>query len=718
MIIKVGDEYLDFDGDVIVERQIMNIETLNNVGDYSYSFTVQPTGHNKQVLGVESINESNKLIFVHRPAQLQTKDGLTIHYGYILITNTFGIECSFLSGNNNFFSLINGNVNDVDLSHLDVLLSETSVTNSWASTSGVVFPIVDRGGLSTRKDPFLKVRTFRGEVQYNDFQPFLYVKEALNGILKMAGLKMDGDLLKNGDYNNLITTNNSDKYYKKKFKDNNINIGKTISQTISDAGFTKLTFDDLSSTQYYNSPNLNYDTVNNRWTVDFDSLIRLTLSFQTSDITKEINFETRRNGVDIQDNFLSGNVVGFTVADEFSANQEHAASGDYYEIWAKVDASTPGSVNILGGTWKAEILSTSYIFAQALLPFQNSREFIKDIFKLFNVVCTYDYFTKTITTKLFKNIKTSEEQDLSIYVTGDISENGYEIVSDYAKINLLSYQSDTTDEIEQYNDANLIPYGSGNMAIGNDFIKESNELFSVNYVAPFSQLYPYYGLQLLKLAFIEYVPDELIPITSVANSGGLASLNSLYTLRNNTYRGTAVGDLYDLEYTNKNSESQILAFHIPNFTLPIPIRLTPTGGVGDHTPYRASNFTIPSYNGDWERTSVPGTDITDASLAVFAKFTDGTDIDNYPMGLSFGEIEGKDSQTLIDTYYRVTSDLLNDPVKVIVEMIMPENIYRNIDFLRPVRLMTEKYNSLFYINRDTGYINSSTKFTIELIKFG
>lgn len=728
MIIKIDDRYLDFVGDVEMERQVINIDNFDNVGDFSYSFNVEDTAYNRDVLGIKSIDTKNKTLFSSPGvAELQTDDGVTIHRGSIIVTDTVNISCSFISGNSNFFNSVNGNINEIDFSQFDVLLSESAITDSWSESSGVVFPIVDKGGLENRRDPYLKLRVRQGRVDLNDFQPFIYVKDVIKKTLALSGIKLSGDLIEDKTYTSLITTTNNRDYYSERFKNNQVYIGKTNTQTITDSVFTKIQFSDVASVQFFNSGESPFDaTTNYRWTVSFDSLVNIIAGLVTSDPTKLINFQIRRNGTGINDQYIKGAYVEIEIYD--GLNYEHATPGDYYEIWAKVDASTPGSVDLTGGTFTGEIISTAMIFANALLPDQPAKEFIKDIFRIFNVVCSFDNITRTLHTRFFENIKDQEEQDLSEYFVGEESENGFEIVSEYAQRSTLEYQQDSVAEIEKYNKENVVPYGNGVVEIDNDFLPYESTLYAVNFTAPFSKYYPYYGLQLLKLNFAEYtIPSgNEVAFTSVVDDGGEAefspSASGAITLKNNAFIDDADGTISGpMQMQENESSAQILAINMVNIALPADIRFTyddgsslPTGSEG--FPYRISNSTTPAYNGDWENTLFSSAPWSNASVAYFAKYLDGTPLDTAKQGLSFGPISGIDSQTLETAFYRSFSSVLNDPVKPVYSMLIPENVYNNIDFLRPVRIKTEKFNSQFVLQKITSYKNSYTPCLFELIK--
>lgn len=728
MRLKKGNDYLDFNGDIIIEDQVASVETLDTVGTFSYSFTAPPTAKNKKLLGIVSIDSTEEVFIKTDDVELQTDSGLTLRTGSILVTDTVGINCSFVSGNTTFFNSIQGNISDVDLSEFDVLLTEAHITDSWDKTNGVVFPLCDRGQLSLRKDAFMKMRKFNGLVQQNDWQPFIYVKDAIDKCLLKAGLKMKGDLVNDSTYQSLITTNNSSKFRQKKFQETNVSIGKTTPQTISDAGFTQIVFQDDTNGLFFNSIKQSFSLITNRWTILFDSTISISCVFNTSDNTKLIEFQMRVNASGTGFSFFE---KGLKISIDSSAkviplshpNDFHANVNDYFSIWARVDSSTPGSVQLLSGSFTGTVQDTSFVFAQALLPQIESKAFIKDIFRLFNVVCSFDSYSKTINTVFFKNISSRPEQDLSDFIEGYSSENGFELVSSYAQSNNLAYKDDSTQEIINYNNANLIPYGTGQIKIKNSFINKTSDLFQVIFTAPFAALYPFFGVQLIKMNFVEYevndntTIDEVI--TGVTNSGGLAQFNGgsfpvNSTYYNNLFKGDAQGRLQDATIKENDSDNQILAINIPNVDIP-GFRFTESSA-SDFYLVRASNFTIDSYNGDWEMTPFSSANHTKAAIATFALFLDGTELDGARQGLSFGPVKAKDSLTLIDTFYSKLTNTLNKPVKLLANMRIPEKRFINFDFLRPVRIRTKDFNSLFFCQKTRGYKDGKSTCIMELVK--
>lgn len=733
MILKKGNEYLDFNGDIEIDQQVASVETLDTVGTFSYSFSLPPTIKNKRLLGITSYDVVNKRVFTQTDdVELQTDLGMTLLTGSLLVTDTLAISCSFVSGNTTFFNSIQGKIADTDLSDFDVYLNEANITNSWTKNDGVVFPLVDRGQLSLRKDAFMKMRKFNGLVYQNDWQPFVYIKSTVQRCLQKSGLKIAGDLVNDATYSSLITTNNSTRFFEQKIKETNVFVGKTTPQTISDAGYTKISFEDATSGMFYTTIKNSWDYVNNKWNVPFDCTIAVTFTLQTSDATKLINISIRRSGTLEREDFnLKGLLLSGTTSstkDPLGHPQDfHSNANDAFELWAQVDSSTPGSVTILSGTFLGEVQKTSFIFAQQLLPDQDAKDFIKEIFRLFNVVCSFDSYTKTINTKFFKNIVTSTEQDYSRFIDSYNAENGFELVSGYAQSNNVTYKDDSTQEIINYNNANIVPYGAGQIKISNKFLNITSDLFQSNFTAAFSQFYPAFGVQLIKLNFSEYVtnedPDESDSITSVTNSSGDAQFNGAipYIVHNNPFTVNAQGLLaldenQSLKFNEIQSDAQILALHITNVAIPKTFRFSEGFNGNDWYLYRLYNFTTQGYNGDWELKAFASVTHTNASIAVFATSIDGTELDAVNQGLSFGPIANKQSLTLLGNYYSNFISSVNDPVKLLANMYIPEKEFVNFDFLKPVRLKTKNFNSLFFCQKIRGYKNSSTPCIMELVK--
>ena len=160
MMIKVSNEFLDFDDEIEVEKQIKLFEDISTTdGDYSYAFELQKTLHNTKLLGNPFPDNITKPVYQRIPAQLLGNSGAVTYDGYLRIERITDVyECSFFAGNNNWFGMIDGQLQDLDFSVLNIDNNEVNIIDSWSITDGLVFPLLDNGGLITTFYPQLKDR--------------------------------------------------------------------------------------------------------------------------------------------------------------------------------------------------------------------------------------------------------------------------------------------------------------------------------------------------------------------------------------------------------------------------------------------------------------------------------------------------------------------------------------------------------------------------------
>jgi hypothetical protein len=97
-------------------------------------------------------------------------------------------------------ALGNNKLEDIDFGIADQTWNVTNIANSWdnISGSGVYYPLIDNGGVSTNKIDF----------SFDAFRPALYVKQYLTKILDGSGYTYDFPLLSTSLMNRLVIPNN------------------------------------------------------------------------------------------------------------------------------------------------------------------------------------------------------------------------------------------------------------------------------------------------------------------------------------------------------------------------------------------------------------------------------------------------------------------------------------------------------------------------------
>lgn len=112
-------------------------------------------------------------------------------------------------------------------------------------------------------------------------------------------------------------------------------------------------------------------------------------------------------------------------------------------------------------------------------------------------------------------------------------------------------------------------------------------------------------------------------------------------------------------------------------------------------------------------------ELGDVGLAWFDMINTGKQVNHdFIYSLSFGGIDTtlRYQVTMIESYFRLFSKMLNDPVKLTSVAHLPYAVFTSLDFLSPVIIRTMETTNMYYLNRITGYKESFKPCTLELIK--
>src|SRR5688572_3941960 len=193
MMIKVSNEFLEFDELIEVEKQIKLFEEISTTdGDFSYAFELQKTLTNTRILQNPQPDNISKLVYQKIPAKLLSDSGAETFDGFLRIERISELyHCSFFAGNNNWFGMLSGKLRDLDWSFFDRDQTEANLSSAISDSSGTVFPTVDNGLLAYRGFALMKVEDFMGAI---------YTKDIVNKIFSSHGIKLQGELFKNVDY--------------------------------------------------------------------------------------------------------------------------------------------------------------------------------------------------------------------------------------------------------------------------------------------------------------------------------------------------------------------------------------------------------------------------------------------------------------------------------------------------------------------------------------
>lgn len=716
MMLKVNGEFLDFDDEIDVDRQVKLFEEIDSAaGDFSYSFSLPKTSKNLKALDFPLPDNKTKTVYQTNDAEIIGDDGLTVFRGSVrteIITET-DIQCSFFSGNSNWFAMLTGDMTSLRLSDYDVEQTASNIRDSWEQRSGIVWPILDAGGMSTRS--YVDFKT-------EDFIPCFYVKTLMFEAFQQSGIKIAGELLDDWTYNNMIIAANGRS--QEEVNNRTSYVLKTSNQLLPNVPpgpSVRLTFDDDTNYPYSDGSQNNFSTTLDRYTADIKMRIKIDLALTlTSPFGVSQAFvSVRKNGV----NFILYTLEFTSTGSLQKTIFMNMDAGDYTDIFVSTDSLD--TVNITGGTIRITPTYLYYASGSAVVPKWTKQEFVNNILGLFNVIPSYDSYNKTVTLNLFEKLKAKDPIDISEYV--QVFETDYsEFISDYGKVNKFLYQETDIDNLNDYNISRFIKYGVGVIDCANDFIQESVDVLESDFAAPISYLNGVFDMSMERIQFVEFDTEET-EITSVSAPGfGIARFNvadeifevndlvRISESSNEAYNGDwvvqtvgagyiqCVGPVYDTNATAKiekllhkfTTEDNVYIFiNIPDYSL---------SNVKPGSLFFLDQSAFSS-----------------AAIAYFNLLNTNSQINkDFKQGLSFGEIADPlfYQRTMLQTYWPTFEKILNDPVKLRADANLPWKIHNDIDFLRPLMIKTLETTNLYYLNLERGYKNSSTPTELELIK--
>lgn len=711
-MIKANGEYLDFNGDIEIESRIKLFEEISTSnGDFSYDIEIQDNGHNRRILGIPRA-DTVKTIYQAVPAEVIDDTGQSIYLGKLQVNRISNriISSTFYAGNTEWFALLSEPMSSIPLFKYDVVLNTANVVASWSEEDGIVFPIIDGGGLVSRSYQSMKLE---------DFMPCFYVKTLFKEIFSPLGIKVVGDFIDDPTFNKLLIASNSKSQEEVEARSAYAN--KTIAQTAI-ISYTQVTFQDDSNFPFFDGSQNNFST--SRYTADVKMFVTFTINLN---IITSIGSQGRVYLVVNGANYKTYGLEPNALIDFSKEETILLEAGDYVEVYIN-DLLAIG-VRVNSGTFKAVPIFIYYVFGKASVPQWTQLEFVSNILRLFNVLPSYNTNSKTLTLDLFNNIKTKEYVDISQEVI--INEIDFsDFVSSYAKNNLFVYQESEDEDLRDYNISNFVSYGSGNLTIDNAYIENEATIVDSDFTSPITYLNGVFDMSMERIQFTEL--DEILEreITSVSNSGGVARFNignadDYYLVGNlvrietdlDTYNGDWVVDTVTSTYitvkggsydANASGSSTLLRH---KFTT-------------DDSVYIFINIANTSVS---QLSSIAGFTIdesatvyTTTSTAYFNMLSNGRPINRiYKQSLSFGTVNNPLSYqlTLLDAYWPLFSRILNSPVSLLASGYLKRTTFDQIKtFLRPVRIETEETTNLYYVNRNTGYKGSERPCELELIK--
>jgi hypothetical protein len=707
MMLKVNSEYLEFNGDIDIERKAKLFEEIDMVqGDFSYSFEIELTSENYRILGFPTPDNIRKTVYQKMDSQVLSDSGDLISIGYLRIERIVGrfASCSFYSGNENWFSQLTGNLSEIDLSEYETDQTATIIQNSWLESDGVVFPLVDSGDLSRRRYQVTKVE---------DYTPGIYLKDLVKKVFQSAGLKIAGELFEDDLYNKIVLFSNNKS--KSQIESRTINVKDSIGKSLTPSDNEKVIFDTTSPLPFFTASNFASST----YTADVKMNLMINLSIKGAG-GGFIIINVWRNG----SFYKRALIAGDSSPDVSSILRIPLEQGDTVDIYA-------ATLGVIGGgydTLTMEIKPTYLfaVFSDSVVPKWTKQDFVSNVLRLFCCVPAYDPYSKTVTINLFDKVKEKERIDLSEYI--QITEVDYsEFISNYAQVNNFTYAEGDDIDLKEYNISTFFKYGSGQVTSNNEHIGANETILESDFTAPISYKHQAIQASIERMNFTELVGNGETDVTSVDDDSGVAKL----------FVDNA--DFFELGGIVRISESTDSTYNGDWFIIEVGADYIKCLGMvySEDAFAKATAMIHESTDSDdvFLMVNVPNKAVEDFSpiIDVYLEFTPlstmaiayfnmiylGEPInEEYTQGLSFGNIQDPLSyqRSLIDKYWQAFSRMLNDPVMLKFVANIPAHIHQQMDFLRPIEIKTLESVNLYYLNLERGYKGSHIQCEGELIK--
>jgi hypothetical protein len=723
MMIRVNDDILEFNDSIEVDKNIKLFDDIEEAtGDFSYAFTIPSTAKNRRLLGLTSPDAVNKSVYQYLEADILGDDGIALYKGSIVTErqSRYGIECSFFSGNHNWFAMIDGPLQDYYLDGYDRDLTKLNIQNTWNANEGLIYTLMDAGILSRRPVPFLKPSDFVGGI---------FVKTVFSKIFSIAGIKLKGELFSDPIFNSLITYNNQEN--ESQIRQRSVYALKTTTETRPvppPITVIDVNFEDTTTYPYFNGGNFILDGSGRTvYRADVKMLVRVEVTLyvepgtgfnyfnlvSTAPGSSNVIFRFQEDGSGI----LTGSVdIVMEPSEEI-----------YIQTGVFINEVRPGS------TLKVTPLFIWYTPGRALVPNWTKREFVNEMLKIFNTVTSYDPVSKELTINLVDKLKHKTPSDISEFVD-EIEFDYTTLGQSFGKSNYFTYQEGPDGEnFTGYKSNEFVKYGSGAVDLDNDNLQDAVTLVESKFSSPLTYVHKSMLTSLERVDLISESIDSPLEFTAVTAGTSYARMTVALDADIEQQDRYQVGDI--IRVTQSTGQNYLGDWEVSargdgyvEFFM-MPFEFTATGEMERVRPaYSASDDSFIFINAGIRNVSdISPLDkfyfervaATQVGFSFFNLLSNGTSInDIFKQSLKFGPAESPlDYQTnMVDNYFGTLELIMNDPVTGIMTAHIPKKFFIGFSYLTPVVVKYDMSSSLWFISKISGYKGSEYECEVELIK--
>jgi len=726
--------YLDYSGaDLIHTKQVASFYDFKLKGDFTIDFKLPNTARNRDTLGYYGPQQIVSPAFSQNPFTI-VRDGNAIVRGYLILkgSDKDNIDAFFVSGNTNWFDVLQFNVRDIVFDPRFTIAWDTMDTQKTA-TEGIVFPAVDWCYNGNRRSRSINLQNFHEAIGPTDYIqeafPCLYMHTLVSQMANHAGISIGGDLTSDPIYKRiLITPAGPDMSISDALIKHTVcSTGMSADQVTPATGPFDTVYDigDLAK----------YDKSTYRYRCPIKGVYKVVVDYTIVSGTINIQANQLRGGSSYATLLwysgpgqTAGNMVfnfACDAGDELSVTGAGGGlmAANTTAIYSLEDSSKPYYIYNNGAS-SYLVACTGLVMPNAICPDLTGVDLLKALCVMFGAYCTYDEYAKVISLNKISKLKRENAKDWSKYYVSHY--NNYQ--TGVATNNFIKYQDTPEVGLLPYNQENVAGYGGWNLQTSFEQVA-----YKTVYKLPFAGAWDQHpkmmvGWYLPYIKFYELSDDKSVTwnFTSVTNSGGDAAFTSgagdqpfkagdLVRITGTFYSGYGiVANSYNtftiscnyIDYIATDTGIITKVTYTPVNTVNRLLLASPGANVSD---FGAAGFGF--YYGAG-LTSVAYS--TTCMAAWFDRPKMGLGIDSNTDSLALDTISNRDyNTTLSERYHQYIENIYNNPT-VKAKMTLPTSVFQSFLFDSFIYLKTESLTGYFFVQK-IEWRDSVTECNVELL---
>lgn len=733
--------YIDYAGDLTLTKKAASIYDFKIKGDFSENFDLDNNSQIRKTLGYFGVNQiASPALSKVRFTMLRNGNGIKRGFIVIIGNDIDKIQCFFLSGNGNWFSLLKTNIRDFNYNKYSI--GSLDVATKTPVDSGLIYPMVDWMFTGDKNEANFPALIYIGDYTNDETQrfpslvPCAYLKTVFSEVLSQSGVKIAGDLVNDPIFNKILITPDRlnlqwpASAVSKSHADLYMNSTQVVGVTSGDIKFDTVLQRDNTG--------FSYDSTTGAYTVYQDCTLHIRLWINPSVVQPYTMVMYNLNsGISYSAIYRT---VPFTGAVNLVGTADawvNVKRGD--KLVCKFNTTAPfnfnagayGTIEIEGNIFGTSLASNPGVTIpmSAIIPDMTALDLVKFVCNYFCCIAYFDDTNSVLTINKMDGISTWD--DWSTYYSSHRTE-----YINIAKNNYIKFDEVEDMDIKNYNLNAATPYGGIN--IPTSFNIDTSQVISTLPFGPVKdRISPHTKWQMPSIPLAELTIDKSFAFTSVTTDG---SGNAIF----NAAAGT-LGDgnnnyffIYNLFFI-ATDQNFLSGYHLSSnatSSLVGSFRATPgastTGLISTlkvnlieskhrlllvMTDYSVAGTMLGGAT-TWSTSSNSAvTTHTTFHKSWFNKAPNNDSSDFMRESLAMSNTQGSyyRNDCMGDLYFRTIKNIFNGPL-IRARMILPESVFYGWDFSKMVYLSTPDITGYFFVNAINNYNDSRTDVEVELLR--